>query len=65
MNYIIAIPFVFKSWRTSVLLTDIGCSGGEHNLTSCCAMEIPSNSHCHSGVYAGVRCMYNGNNDCG
>ena len=53
-----AIPFHFKSQRRSVLLTNVGCSGTEHNLTYCCATEIPSYLHCQTGLYAGVRCMY-------
>ena len=37
-------------------LTNVGCSGSESNLTSCCASEISSSVYCHSGAYAGVRC---------
>ena len=42
--------------RTSMVLTNIKCNNSEKNLTSCCASEISSNTYCHSGVYAGVRC---------
>ena len=49
----------FKSKRSSMLLADVGCNSSESNLTSCCATVIHSRSHCHSGLYAGVRCMHN------
>ena len=49
----------FKGWRKSYqyLLADVGCSGTESNLVECCATEVSSSLYCHSGLYAGVRCM--------
>lgn len=44
--------------KTSMLLANVGCSGSEINLTSCCATIISNNSQCHSRVHAGVRCMF-------
>jgi hypothetical protein len=43
--------------RNSMQLTNVGCNGSENNLTSCCAGEIFNSMYCHSGAYAGVRCM--------
>ena len=48
----------FKSKRSLMLLACIGCSSSESNLTSCCSTVIQNKSHCHSGLYAGVRCMH-------
>ena len=42
--------------RNSMQLTNVGCSGSENNLTSCCASEISSSMYCHGKAYAGVRC---------
>ena len=47
----------FKSKRSPLLLTNVGCHGSEHNLTSCCSVAIPSQFHCFNQTYAGVRCM--------
>ena len=38
-------------------LANVGCRGTESNITDCCAMEDSSGLSCHSGTYAGVRCM--------
>ena len=40
-----------------MLLTNVGCTGSESNITSCCATTITdADLLCHSGRYAGVRC---------
>ena len=41
----------------SMVLTDLGCRGSENSLIDCCATESPAGLKCHSGEYAGVRCM--------
>ena len=42
-----------------MLLGNVGCTGSESNLISCCATEITNDnsSQCHGRDHAGVRCM--------
>ena len=47
----------YESRRRPVALNDVGCRGLESNLTKCCGTKITTNLNCHSGTYAGVRCM--------
>ena len=44
------------SKRRSIALKDVGCSGLEVNITSCCATKITTSLSCHNGNYAGVKC---------
>ena len=47
----------FKSKRNPMLLANIECDGSESNFTTCCSTVISDKFDCHSGIYAGVRCM--------
>ena len=56
LHLLTATSYHSKKNNSSVLLTNVGCSGSESNLSSCCAREISSSLYCHSGLDAGVVC---------
>ena len=54
---IAAILYEEDNSRRSAL-ANVGCRGTENNITGCCATEVSRGLSCHSGTYAGVRCMH-------